>query len=157
MGTGNRIGSIIGVIIAIIGLNLSTNAFKTFHQNPELAGVYVAIFITGIVIAWAAVMTPLKSYIQPYAQQPVQPQQPVQQKEAMKKSRYATACLILGLASFIPILGIFTGILAYVCGYISFKQIKEKGLGGKGMTIAGILLAMIGMIISIMSVVYLGM
>lgn len=156
MGIGIKIWSLVGIIIAIIGLNLSNKAFQTFHQNPEMAGIYTAIFIFGMVIAWTTVMTPVLP--QPYVQPKLTPQKiPVKQKEAMKKSGYATATLTLGILSFVPIIGFFTGVLAYVCGYISFKHIKEKGLAGKGMTIAGILLAMIGMIINISFVVYLGM
>lgn len=147
-----KIGSIIGVIIAIIGLNLSNTAFQTFHENPATAGIYVAIFIFGIVLAWVSVSP---TQMQPYIQQQITAQQ-TQSKATLPKSKYATASLVFGFLSFIPMLGFLMGILAYVCGYISLKQIKEKNLAGKGMAISGILLAMFGMLFNISFISYIG-
>ncbi|MEX1015021.1 MAG: DUF4190 domain-containing protein [Candidatus Paceibacterota bacterium] len=67
-------------------------------------------------------------------------------EQKLQKSGLATASLILGLVSFIPLVGVLLGILAVILGIISLKQIKKMNLGGKKMAISGIILGLLGII-----------
>lgn len=51
----NIIMGIIGIIIAIIGIPLERSAFATLHENPSLAGIKLAVFLFGYIIALVAV------------------------------------------------------------------------------------------------------
>lgn len=62
------------------------------------------------------------------------------------KSGLAIASLILGLVSFIPMLGVILGIIAIVLGSIALRKINKFGLGGKRLAIAGIILGLLGII-----------
>lgn len=149
---GRKILSIVFIISSIIFLNLSNKALAALHQNSEMAVIYIVLFIISMVFAWVSVTSPAMPKAMPQIATA-----PVQQKEAGKKSGYATASLILGLLSFIPAIGVFLGLLAVVLGAIALKHIKEKGLTGKGMAIFGIILGIFGIFTSSIFVIYLGM
>ena len=57
----------------------------------------------------------------------------------------ATAALILGLCSFVPLCGLPLGVLAIALGATAKDRIKKSGgqLGGNGMATAGIVLGII--------------
>ncbi len=62
------------------------------------------------------------------------------------KSGLAIASLVLGIISFFPLIGILLGIVATVLGIVALGQIKDKGLEGKKMAIAGIILGVLGVL-----------
>ena len=66
-----------------------------------------------------------------------------------QKSGLAIASLVLGLVSFIPLIGVPLGILAIILGIIGLNKIKKMGLGGKKMAIAGIILGILGIIFTV--------
>ncbi len=55
---------------------------------------------------------------------------------------FAIAALVLGIL--IVVSWGFTGILALIFGYIARKQIRERGEGGAGLAVAGIVLGWVG-------------
>jgi hypothetical protein len=63
---------------------------------------------------------------------------------------FAITSLILGLVSFIPLVGVLLGILAIVFGFIGLSQIKKNKLKGRVLAIAGILLGIFGIIFTIL-------
>lgn len=67
-------------------------------------------------------------------------------EQQSQKSGLATASLILGLVSFIPLVGVLLGILAIIIGIVGLNNIKKMGLGGKKMATAGIILGVLGII-----------
>lgn len=69
--------------------------------------------------------------------------------EKLPKYGLAIASLILGLISFIPLLGVLTGIIAIILGAIGLSKIKKGGVGGKKLAIAGIILGVLGILFSI--------
>lgn len=72
-----------------------------------------------------------------------------QQTSKPPKYGLAVASFILGLVSFVPLLGVLTGIVAIVLGAISSAKIKKEQLGGKRLAIAGIILGILGIIFTI--------
>lgn len=143
---GRKILSIVFIIAAIILLNLSNKALATLHQNSGAAVIYITLFIISMVFAWVSVTSPVMPKAIPQIAAA-----PVQQKETgLKKSGFAIASLILGILSFIPIMGILLGILAIIFGFVFFKQFKEKKLGGMGMATAGIILGMLGTVFGLL-------
>jgi len=75
----------------------------------------------------------------------------VSSNQSGKKSGFAIASLILGITSLIPLIGLVTGALAVVFGFISLGQISKEGLSGKGMAIAGIVLGFTGIFLTFIS------
>jgi hypothetical protein len=89
---------------------------------------------------------PQPQYAQPgYGQQPGYPQQygaPVGYPYASQKTNgLAIAAMVLGIL-WIYWIG---SVLALVFGYIARKQIQERGEGGAGMAVAGIVLGWVGL------------
>lgn len=78
-----------------------------------------------------------------------------QQSDKLPKPGFVTASLILGLLSFIPLVGVLLGIIAIVLGIISIKKIKKEGLGGKNFAIAGITLGVLGIVLTVVAYGYL--
>lgn len=74
----------------------------------------------------------------------------------MKKSRWAIVSLILGLVSFIQLLGIERAILAVIFGILALKEIeKETNINGKNIAYIGIILGIIYiLIISVISIMH---
>ena len=66
-----------------------------------------------------------------------------------QKSGLATASLILGLVSFIPLVGVLLGILAIIIGVLGISQIKKKTLGGKRLARAVIVLGILGIVFTL--------
>jgi hypothetical protein len=72
------------------------------------------------------------------------------EKAKAQKSGLAIASLVLGIVSFIPLVGVLLGILAIIFGIVSFSKIKKENLGGRGFAIAGIILGILGLLISVL-------
>ena len=87
--------------------------------------------------------------------QPLYPQPPYPQyAPAPRTNGLAIASMVLGI---VWLWGIGS-ILALIFGLVSMKQIKERGDGGKGMAIAGIVLGAIGVLslIALFALVWAG-
>lgn len=65
----------------------------------------------------------------------------------------AIAALVLGILTFVC-LGPIAGILAIVFGFLGMKKANEMGGTGKGMSIAGIVLGIVGTVASILFLVF---
>lgn len=65
------------------------------------------------------------------------------------KSGMALASLILGFVSFIPLLGIFTGVLAIILGIIAKGNIRKGLETGKKKAAVGVILGILGILFSI--------
>jgi hypothetical protein len=66
-------------------------------------------------------------------------------------SGLAIASLILGIISFIPLLGVLPALVAIILGTIGLVKIKNNhNLQGKGMAIAGIVLGSLGILLTIL-------
>lgn len=78
-------------------------------------------------------------------------------KTVLPRSWFVATSLILGLASFIPVLsdasasllGVLIGILASIFGIIGLKQIKKWIFIGKKMWISGIILGILGIFFTV--------
>ncbi|MDP2750557.1 MAG: DUF4190 domain-containing protein [Nanoarchaeota archaeon] len=72
--------------------------------------------------------------------------------ESKKTSGFAIASLILGILSILlgwfPLFGWIFIILALIFGVIALKQIKNQGLTGRGLAIAGTIMGIIGIILA---------
>ena len=65
----------------------------------------------------------------------------------------AVAALVLGILTFVC-LGPIAGVLAVIFGFLGMKKANEMGGTGKGMAIAGIILGIVGTVISILLLVF---
>lgn len=65
----------------------------------------------------------------------------------------AIAALVLGILTFVC-LGPIAGVLAIIFGFLGLKKANEMGGTGKGMSIAGIVLGLVGTIASILFLVF---
>ena len=55
------------------------------------------------------------------------------------KNGFSIASMVVGIISiFIPYIGIIIGVLGVVLGVIGLYEVKNKGQGGKGLAIVGI-------------------
>lgn len=81
-------------------------------------------------------------------------------KQALSKkpatNQFAIASLVVGIISFIQLLGIERAIVAIVFGVLALKGIKQTKGSGKGIAIAGIVLGVIAIIAVIVALIYLG-
>ncbi len=66
------------------------------------------------------------------------------QNQAIQKSGFAIASLVLGILAFIPLVGVLLGILAIIFGVIARRQIKNQEFKGRGLATAGIILGVLG-------------
>lgn len=64
-------------------------------------------------------------------------------------SGFAITSLVLGIISFIPLVGLLIGVLAIIFGIIAKFKIKKGEYSGKGLSTAGIILGVIGMLFTI--------
>lgn len=71
------------------------------------------------------------------------------QSTPQPNSGLAIASLILGIVSFIPLVGVMLGIIAIVLGVIALVQIKKGILKGKGLAITGIILGIAGILFTV--------
>lgn len=100
----------------------------------------------------------------PYAQQPQSPQQPQYAQPYGQQYAYGTtptgktngmsiASLATGISSILLCwcygIGLIPGVLGLVFGFISMKQIKERGESGRGMALAGAITGGIGILFAI--------
>lgn len=67
----------------------------------------------------------------------------------VKKSGLAIASLILGILSFIPLVGVLLGIIAIILGIVGLIKVKKEKFGGKRMAIIGIILAILGILFTL--------
>lgn len=70
----------------------------------------------------------------------------------MRKSRLAIVALLMGIVSFINLLGLEKGIMAIIIGWLALQEVNEQpGSTGKRLAWAGIILGItsIGLIIII--------
>lgn len=78
-----------------------------------------------------------------------------------KNNGLAIASLIIGIVSIVPILslgnifGFMEGVVAVILGSIAASQIKKTNQPGKGMSIAGIITGVIGIIAPIIVIIVL--
>ena len=91
----------------------------------------------------------------PPAPGPVPPSTPVPPAggPAAPSNGVAVAALVFGILTFIC-LGPIAGVLAIIFGFIGLGRAKETGVG-RGMSMAGIILGIVGTILSILAVVIL--
>jgi len=94
--------------------------------------------------AWLNVPPAPAQYSQPYPPQA----QPYQQYQPPKTDGGAIASMVLGIASFVLCLTIFTGIPAVILGHISKSKIKKSGgrLQGDGLALTGLILGYISIL-----------
>ena len=65
----------------------------------------------------------------------------------------AIASLVLGIVGFFVYFGFgVTAILALVFGYVSRKQIRQRGQNGSGLAVAGIVLGWIGLTLLVIAI-----
>ncbi|GEM_PF-5806073 len=79
--------------------------------------------------------------------------------ENKPKAGLAIASLILGIISFVPLVGVLLGIIAIVLGAIGLSNIKKQNLGGMGLAKAGIVLGVLGICFTVLlygSIFYFG-
>ena len=69
-------------------------------------------------------------------------QQPIQ----TQKSGFAVTSLVLGILSFIPLVGVLLGVLAVLFGILALRQIKKQVFQGKDLAVAGVILGTLGII-----------
>jgi len=65
----------------------------------------------------------------------------------LPKSGFAITSLVLGIASFIPLVGLLLGLLAIIFGIIAKSKIKKGIYSGKGLSTSGIILGVLGIIV----------
>ncbi len=72
-------------------------------------------------------------------------------------SEFAIASLVLGIASFVQIMGTEKGILAIVFGILALRRLKKDSvLGGKKLAIAGTILGIVSVILVIvMTIIFM--
>ena len=123
------------------GNKLTTRAYTIVTQNTDTP---------------ATDTTPVaQSTIDTQASQPTQeiqqPTQPVQ--PATSFSGKAIAGFILSIAGFF-IAGIICGVLGIIFSSLAFNDIKYKNQNGKGLAIAGLIIAIIVTVLSIFNIFY---
>lgn len=70
------------------------------------------------------------------------------------KSEFAIASLVLGIVSFIQLAGLEKSILAVVFGILALRRIgRAEGMRGKNLSVAGIVLGIISIIVTIVFLV----
>lgn len=72
------------------------------------------------------------------------------------RSSFAVASLIVGIFSFIQLLGAEKAILAIIFGILALREIKKNEITGKSLAIIGIVLGVIYIVIIIALLPYLG-
>ncbi|MEC7445575.1 MAG: DUF4190 domain-containing protein [Planctomycetota bacterium] len=82
-------------------------------------------------------------YSSPPKQFPAHPQVPQQLPQGM-----AVAALVCGLLSLLGC-GCATGIPAVICGYVGMKQADRGEAGGKGLAVAGLIMGILSLVITI--------
>lgn len=65
------------------------------------------------------------------------------------KSGFAITSLVLGIVSFIPLVGLLLGLLAIIFGIIAKSKIKKGLYLGKGLSTAGIILGVLGILVTV--------
>lgn len=85
-----------------------------------------------------AIQEPTAAPVPPYAYQP----ETFPQYVVRRTNGLAIASMVLGIL-WIWWIG---SVLAVIFGFVSLKQIKERGEGGRGMAIAGLVLGLIGIV-----------
>ena len=72
-----------------------------------------------------------------------------------KAKEWANNSLILGLASFFPLVGFFTGVAAIVLGLMAVRALKAHNVeDGRGSATAGLVIGLLGLIAQIGYVLY---
>jgi hypothetical protein len=72
-----------------------------------------------------------------------------------KAKEWANNSLILGLASFFPLVGFFTGVAAIVLGLMAVRALKAHNVeDGRGSATAGLVIGVLGLIAQIGYVLY---
>jgi hypothetical protein len=72
-----------------------------------------------------------------------------------KAKEWANNSLILGLASFFPLVGFFTGVAAIVLGLMAVRTLKAHNVeDGRGSATAGLVIGLLGLIAQIGYVLY---
>ena len=75
--------------------------------------------------------------------------------EQKKTSEFAVASLVLAIFNFVHIFNVEKALLAIVFGVLALKRISESGSGGKKLAVAGIVLGIIGVIVTtVMTIVF---
>ncbi len=65
------------------------------------------------------------------------------------KSEFAIASFIMGIVSFVHLMNLEKPIIAVVFGVLALKNIKRQpGVKGKGLAVAGLLLGIVGIILT---------
>jgi hypothetical protein len=75
----------------------------------------------------------------------------------MKRCRLAMVALLLGITSFVNLLGLEKGIVAILVGWLAIREIKEDpARKGKRMAWAGLILGLLSVIIIIFMLIWKG-
>ena len=75
----------------------------------------------------------------------------------MKRNKLAIAALVMGIVSFINLLGLEKGLMAIIIGWMAIRELKvEPSRGGKGMAWAGVILGALSMAAVIFLVIWKG-
>ncbi|MBN1274996.1 DUF4190 domain-containing protein [Candidatus Woesearchaeota archaeon] len=86
---------------------------------------------------------------------PNKPSSPGSAEQAEKTPGIAIAALILGISSFIPLLGFLTGITGIILGVTALRSTTHTQQSGKGLATAGIILGLLGITLHIVAVAFL--
>jgi len=71
------------------------------------------------------------------------------EKIKRKKDSFALISLILGIFSFVHLLGMEKGILALIFGLLALKRISRSGEEGRGFAIGGMILGILSIVLII--------
>lgn len=76
-------------------------------------------------------------------------------EEQKKKSEFAIASLVLAIFNFVHIFNVEKAILAIVFGWLALKGISQSGEAGKKMAVTGIVLGIVGIIVTtVMTIIF---
>jgi hypothetical protein len=67
-----------------------------------------------------------------------------------KNNSLAVAALICGLSQILFWFLLVPGVLAFIFGLVSLKQMSQRGEAGRGMAVTGVVLGAVGVLISIL-------
>lgn len=111
-----RIMSIIGLIIAFISYFPATRGFDNLHANPSGTGIWLAVFITGMILGYSVFMkTPTVAAPQQSANKTQKVQTKLSNKTAMQaQSKKFKWWYVLIIIAALMILGFLLSVFAYI-------------------------------------------
>jgi hypothetical protein len=73
----------------------------------------------------------------------------MQENKNVNRSRYSFTSFCLGVAAILPIFGILFSLLSIIFGFFGLKEIKRENKTGKGLAVAGLILATLFLILNV--------